>query len=468
MGGSESTFENLCSFLHDVGYFRFGENVEEHVSSALDTLLDFGLFKAEWKKDDGTFKRYFIGRNELLNIFSEFKGKLMQKLRDIDFSNDMRKLRSLLHLQEAYEIIDDRYYYSKRIQDVEEDFIKFIKTYVLREEHQIVYPLVRKAWAIFEHLKDEHQIESAIPIEYSIPSERLINKKVCVFDDAVDEGKRLCATLDTLVKFGLDPQNIYVVAYIVNKDNYFKPENKYRKEIERILGKEITIYKALNNLEFHRRVSDILMYIASFGSIIDPDHFVIKIKLDDPITYIKVMEALEKLNIGKILEPGVYLQYLHPNKKKITIDAIDYSLVVGETLPESVEKISQCKVRTIWYYNDKFQTDTVILTPIINPVVIDKLSMGLKCKLIPSLKFCEMVEANPILRRYNNICVDCTLFHMITRFLEKFLDIFSSQLNVRMTVNNLKWVEFESKYESIQLLMQELQNFKDKILAKYT
>jgi hypothetical protein len=466
----ELTFEELCSLLESSGFLRKGEDVKDHVSLSLDTLLDFSIFRAEWKKDDNTFRRRFVNRNELLNIFSEFKGKLMQKLKDTNFAQDARKLRSLIHLQEAYDLTDkERFFYSKRIEEVETDFIRFLKYHVLKPEYEILHPLARKAWAIFEHLREKHsdEIEWKIPIEYNIFSEKLKNKKICIFDDAVDEGKRLHKALKDLLDAGINPQNVAVAAYIVN-EKYFDLDNAYRKEINDILHGEIAYYQCLKDVEFHKKVADILMYIASFGSIIDPDHLVVKIKLAEHVKCRDIMKIFKDLGIGKTLEPGVNLQYLHPGKKKITLDAIDYCLVTREQmLPESVREISQCKIRTIWEYDDKeFVTYTATLTPIINPVIVDKVAMRSKCEKSPSVKFCELIEEYPLLRKYN-LCADCTLFHMITKLLREFLIIFSEKMPSNFIVQEITWVEFESKYGDVPSLKQEFENFKQEIRGRH-
>jgi len=468
MTNSVLTFEDLCNLLEKTGFLRMGEDVKEQVSLALDTLLDIGMFKAEWREDqENTFQRYFINRNELLNPFANFKEKITQKLKDINFIEDTRKLYSLIHLEEAYEIVSEDRYFENRIFTIEQDFIQFIKNYILKTEHEILHPIARKAWSIFEHLREMHQneVEWNIPIEYNVFSERLKGKKVCVFDDAVERGRSFCKVLDNMLEAGLDPQNIILVAYIVNKKDYFDSNNEYRKKILKTLKRDIVIYKALDDLEFHRKVADILMYIASFGSIIDYDHLIIATKLAEPMKCVNVMKTLKKLNIGKILEPGNNLQYLHVGKKKITIDDVNYRTLVNEELPESVQKISQCKIRMIWEYDkEKFTTEKVILTPIINPVVINKIKMGLKCKKIPSLKFCDLLDSYPILQKYN-LCVDCTIFHMITRLLEKFFSVFANATPVKLEIKpqNIKWVEFESKYDNITPIKRELESFKQKI-----
>lgn len=459
-------FQDLCQLLRDSEYLRSGEDLEGVVSLALDTLLDFGIFKAEWLSSDNWIERRFINRNELFDRFIGYESELMGKLAETNFSTTVRNLRSDIYFGEARDLPFKECYFLNRINEAESDFMEFVDNLLLLpQKYDVIIPLARKAWAIFEHLKKEHKIEvEKIPVEYGIYPEKLRNKRVCVFDDAVNEGKQLHKALTGLLEGGVRVDNITLIAYVVNRDKYFDPKNVYRNEIQMSLNKDITYCKALNDLEFDRKVSDILMYIASFGSIIDPDHLIVDIKLHKSISGKNVMKTLKNLKIGKILEPGVNLSHLHLAKKKITIDKIDYNEITSEALPETVSKIDQCKIRTIWEYKrETFSTERLTLTPIIN-LKFDKRAIRRGCKHIPSLKFCNEIPSVSL--KDGNLCVDCTLYHMIPKFLEKFLYILTDTMPTKLRIEDIKWVELESKYANTPV-ENNWQNFKQRLLSTY-
>jgi hypothetical protein len=439
------TYKELCYLLKGADYLHAGEDVKEAVSSALDTLLDFGVFKAEWQQSGHVFKRAFINRNELFDMFAKFEEKLMRKISEENFIETVTDLTYRIHLGEASELVFDDYYYRNRIEETEDKFLRFVNEYLLEErKYDVLLPLARKGRAIFEHLKGSHSI--TCPCEYDIRPE-LANKRICVFDDAVKKGKQIYKALIRLIEAGIPKENITLVTYLVNKTSYFDDGNETRKKIIELLGKDIVFCRSLIDLEFRREVSDILMYVGSFGSMIDADHLVVTIELSQALLGKEIMKTLKDLKIGKILEPGANLQYLHPGKKKITIDQVDYSAVTGEMPPENVSEIEQCKIRMIWDYDrSTFLTNRFTLTPIVNPVIsCDKED----CKNRNFLRFCDESQFAPSQRSIHDDrrCVDCTLYRMIPKLLESFLRAFAAQLPADLHIKGMEWVEFESKYD---------------------
>jgi hypothetical protein len=460
----DSTFEDLLSLLKNSGY-RSEEDAEKMISNALDTLLDYGILKAEWRQFNSKYRRYFINRNELFNLFLGFEGQLMRRVKEIEnFASIIRELRSRIYLGEAMELPFDDCYYENRIHEIEIDFINFVKNCLNKPEYDVLVPLPRKAWAIFEHLKEKHEIEPTATVQYGIYPNNLKDKRICIFDDAVNEGRQLYNILTILLKRGVPKENITLTAFLVNRNRYLDNTQSKRKDIEELLGKEVLYYKALNDLEFHRKVADILMYIGSFGSIIDPDHLVVNAELSKPVSGKDVISILQDMEVGNVLEPGLNLHHLHPTKKKITIDRVDYTKLTGKPLPESIDKIEQCKIRMIWEYDPKeFLTQKFVLTPIINPIIADKKAVGCEKTF---LRFCYQKEISN-LSEDNKICVDCTLYSMVPNLLESFLDIFGAKLPTQLHITDIKWIEFESKYDKFPLI-NEWKEFKKKLLEKYT
>ncbi|MEM2111307.1 MAG: hypothetical protein QXX08_05445 [Candidatus Bathyarchaeia archaeon] len=459
----ESDYKKLCSLLKESGYLRAGGDAAEALSMALDTLLDFGIFKAEWKRLDHIFKRIFINRNELFDMFGEFEEKLMRRISEENFVDTVKNLTGKIHLGEANEIDFEDCYYENRIEETEAKFLKFVDECLLKEKYDVLLPLARKGWTIFEHLKGSH--ERTYPCEYDVTPE-IKNRRICVFDDAVKKGKQLYKALARLIAAGVPKENITLVTYLVNQSSYFHPENETRKKIIELLGKDILYYTALNDLEFRKEVSNILMYVAHFGSIIDADHLFVTIRLSRPLNGKDVMRELKNLKVGKVLEPGANLQYLYPTKKKITIDKVDYNAVTGDIFPESVVEKEQCKIRMIWDYDPQtFLTDRFALTPIINPVI----SCNGDCKRKDFLRFCDLFRFSPLdmaVRDDDRLCVDCTLYQMIPKLLEAFLKILATHLPTELHVTDIEWIEFEQRYRQSPI-MQEWNEFTERLSKAY-
>jgi len=463
----ELDLKGLRSLLINSGRFSDPEEAEEILSSALDTLLDFGIFKAKWATSDGDWRRVFMNRNELFDMFAGFQEKITQRLIDMNFSGDFEDLKDKIHIGEGRAITFDDGYYAKRIDGTEKEFIRFIEDCLLKpDEYDVLVPLARKGWVIFDHLKRERKLKIMIPYEYGINVKRLRNKRICLFDDAVKQGRHLYDALLQLVNAGVPAEKITLVTFLLNETKYFDDDNKCRTGIRELLGREITAYRSLNDMDFHRKVSDIVMCIAHFGTIIDPDHLVATVTLAKPINCDEVMKILTSLEIGKLLEPGANLQHLHPGKKKITIDKIDYNAVTGETSPEAVKEVVQCKIRMIWEYDaQKFQTQKFELTPIVNPV-IDRKRLGFECRKAPSRGFCQKFLDQTSIEN-DDLCVDCVLFNMIPKLLKAFLEILGQKIPTRMHIENMRWIEFESNYNDKPLVMDEWKTFSNALLEKY-
>jgi hypothetical protein len=468
---NELDFKSLCSLLESSSYVSDNERIKEIVSSALDTLLDFGIFKAKWDFSPHTkrYERVFVNRNELFDVFSGFQQKLTQKLTSMNFSETASDLRSRIHLGEATDLTFKDGYYQNRKNETEADFIKFIKELVLQpQKYDVLIPLARKSSVIFDHLMKEHKLNVPFVPESGI--NRLKgSERICLFDDAVKQGRHLYNALRTLVKSGISPQNITLISYLLNRTRYCASDNKIRQGIRRILGenRDIIAFRELNDWEFHRRVSDVIMYIASFGSIIDPDHMVASIELTDPLSGKDVMKILKELGIGKVLEPGANLQYLYSdNKKKIALDQIDYCALTDDVLPEVISEIVQCKIRMIWTYNDKtFLTRHFELTPIVNPA-ITKRSLS-KCKHECSTLFKSTDPTRALVQRDAELCLDCALLHMVPRLFETFLNLLADKMPSSLHIESIKWTELESKYEG-QPIIKKWEQFSKRLLTKYT
>ena len=464
---NELDLEHLRSLYTGSGYLPDSGETDKILSSALDTLLDFAIFRAEWRFYEGEYSRVFVNRNELFDMFSGLQDKLTLKLSELNFLQLSEELRDKIHIGEDSTLYFDSGYYLNRIDGIEKELVKFIEEYLLKPKaFDVLIPLARKGWVIFDHLKEEYKFDLNVQVEYRINPRRLANKRICVFDDAVKQGKHLCTALTQLLDGGIPAEKITLVTFLLNQTEYEDEKNIYREKIRSLLGgkRDITACHALDYLDFHRKVADIIMSIAHFGTIIDPDHLVVSMRLSEPLNGKDVIEILNGLGIGNVLEPGANLQHLYPGKKKITIDKIDYKAFTGETVPKTVKEISQCKIRMIWKYDPQtFQTQEFELTPIINPVIRTSVR-GIDCKNTANFGFCQKFLDSAHDER---LCVDCVLFDMVPKLLKAFLETFAEKMPKRIHIGEVTWLEFETDYRDNPLVMNTWEAFKNGLREKY-
>lgn len=374
-----------------------GRKIEELVSSSLDTLLDFGIFKDSWNRRGNRYVKEYRNRGEFFDFFKPYQERLTERIEippPIDFSKPHQKRsidysfevpiemsKRIYHLRsDTPEDVKEYFkkegwenFYENRINLVERDFISFLKEEVLGPgEEEVLIPSMAKGYAIFQEMGKNEEIEEildekGIDIEYGIPGEPE-NRKFCIVDDVVGRNKDTVNYIERLKERDVPPENIRLSSFLSNKDVL---NSEIGEKISKTLGEDnITIHQRLPYNDLNKEESNLLFYIASLGSIVNRDHLFMNADLGNKVSGSVVMETLENLNMGEIFEPGSKLQYLYPNKKKITIDGVDYEEVTGKNPPSAVEKIDQCKVRTNWGYNpEEFEVHDVTIMPVVDPKI---------------------------------------------------------------------------------------------------
>lgn len=440
---------------------------EDMLSSALDTLLDFGIFKAFWKKECKNnvcvYRRYFVNRNEVFDVFAEFREEINKKLVDANFYTVTRRLFPLILLNE-HVFLNDDLYFEERIKRVERDLERFFLT-ILKDLNQgkkiILLPTLRKGYTLFEHFIKHHPNVKIKPeiISYTISPELKKADKIYIFDDASDKGVTVEKYVRKLLRIGVDPSKIYIAIFVVNTDEY--PEGMHWRKIKELLKIEnleervyVEIKHHKKGLDFHRAITDIIMLIGSYASIIDVDHLIVEIELEEGVKIDRIIESQKLLNIGVVLEPAIGLQYLHPDKKKITIDRIDYRNLTGEDVHEFIDHIEQCKIREIWEYNaENSVANFLTIAPVINPVIRIEKNVRI-CSNPPALQFCKKK------RKTYELCKDCLIYHMSKILLLKFLEKLCNVLPLKSTQFKIKWIELEEKYDFVK---EDINKIKEEI-----
>lgn len=437
---------------------------ESILSCALDTLLDFGIFKAFWKKEDKInkciYRRLFVNRNELFDIFRGYSQKLEKKLTKLNFHSIEEKLVSQIFLNEV--IVGDSDI-KKIISLTEKDLEKFFSEILNRAKGKkfILLPTLRKGAALLEHFikgEDSHQFGiDRESIRYTISPSMEDADIIFIFDDAADKGKTLKNYVKDLLDQGVKPSKIYLAVFVINSDNY--PNGRYWKEIGNLLGgdweKRIINYTRVskNRGDFYRKVADIIAVIGSYGSIIDTDHLMIEVEFEQGLRIDNIMKSLSSLNIGSVLEPGSWLEYLYPGRKKITINGIDYEKFTEQKLHKFIKEIDQCKIRMIWKYNNNISR-SVIIAPIINPVIeIEK-------RKIRSL---AVENGDPCER-----CRDDLIYEMSKDLLLKFFEKFAETIPSKIQINKIdvRYIELEERYG--EEIKNKLLNFEKEIQEKFS
>jgi hypothetical protein len=102
------------------------------------------------------------------------------------------------------------------------------------------------------------------------------------------------------------------------------------------------------------------------------------------------------------------------------------------------------------------------MTAIVNPVV-KKFNTDFSCAKA-SAGLCSKLSSNK--DRHESLCVDCVQFNIIPKLTKAFLEALSKEIT-NIHIENMKWVEFESKYDNEQTIMKELKGFSTELKNKF-
>jgi hypothetical protein len=431
------TFDSLLGTISEYGYFIDPERI---VLKGLDTLLDFGIYKPSWKEVNGHWQRVFFNRSELVAPYAKYKDELLKPTKStFPIDKESMKIIERLYkdtLMRPLEKFDEVESLEKRKRRIEDDISTFIERYLRPKckeyERVLIIPTIRKGAVLLKHLGEEKLKD--LDIEYSgyLRKDRLTGKHIILFDDATKSGATIKEYVDLLTTArGIRREDITIATYCVHK----KCPKSVKKEIE------IGPMKELKDEEFRREVGDIILYIASLGEIIDPDHLVIKAKFESPQRIKNVIKSLKELEIGELLEPD--LEHLHPTRQKVTINLKKEEY--EQYLPEEVKKVDICKLRFLFEYKDDYIEGFNII-PIINPV-IPRLSEEEQNKIIERYNFDKIIKNG---ETFYDIppYVDAIICHMATSILKRFLSLYSQKIkeDSKFIIEKISCDYFESKY----------------------
>jgi hypothetical protein len=217
--------------------------------------------------------------------------------------------------------------------------------------------------------------------------------------------------------------------------------------------------KKLKNEDFRREVSDIMLYIASLGEVIDPDHLVIKAKYRSLQSPEDVMKVLEKFDMGEIFEPN--LDHLHPARKKITLSLSEgeYKTLVNEELPLGVKAIDICKIRLLFDCikdGNGIKTQLSSIVPIVNPK-ISLLSDKEQNEALERYEFSKIINGEKV---YGTPpYVDAIIYHLITSLSKGFFSKYSqvAEGGAQLVLENISYSYLSSKYRKFNTLLQSFQ-----------
>lgn len=321
---------------------------------------------------------------------------------------------------------------------------------------EVLVTLLRKGNALIVHLKKDKSVKEKldkvafrdciVSEEEFIERKELHNKKILIFDDAVDEGKKIREIYNKLNNLSIPKDNIKVGAFVVNK--------KYCKKLieEGILNSKLICYEEdEKNFAFLKKVLDIISYIVHTGDIIDPDHLEINGSFTSLISYHDLWNILEKMKLGKIYEAD--FEFYHPEKKKITIYDIPYSEWIDLSNMNLLDQKFQCKIRFVFdmeLENRNLVTKKFTMVPVINPKIKSesiKSKSSEKCAKL-YLQFCEKYK-NTNYEKLDICCVDCILYTLVRGVVSRFMHEWKTKLkenNLELEIENIEWKYLFIKY----------------------
>lgn len=451
-------FEELCGIMSKMLPNEKRDDIISETSRSIDTLLDAGILRPRWVKTNGTWKRMFSNRGETVEELKTFEKKLDIKCGHEGFLGEIKELRQTLFNEKERQDWDKR---KKETEASLKEFIEKVTERAIKEKNcDMIIPLMRKGKALLEYFKEE-EIVSLRDLEIGdIVSLRLgkyKNRIPLILDDAIDEGNTVLETVDDIEDGHKKVRDYAVTAYTINC------RHVRSDALARISFLDL-VRKQEEETEFYRDVRNILMYIISSGLIIDPDHLHIKGELCPPADPRQIMNVLNDLGLGEIIEPD--LDHLHPNTKKITIDKIadhphkerlwsDFPQVKGFDVSKIRLLFSRKKSSRI---GKEYKIGEFEVVPVLDPVVSVEHD---KC-CNPEFKICNMTGSS--LDEYEvdpPPCVDCIICNMVQSLAMHFLKEFSTKLKDY-------GVEISSLVARYDYMHSKYDEFESEIFSKFT
>lgn len=344
----------------------------------------------------------------------------------------------------------------KQIEEIESKLKKYVNEKLIKYgEKKVLVTIPRKGHVLIDHLEQDPDIKkklkdtfkNRVTAEEFFDRNDLHNESLIIFDDAVDEGRKitdflqkyernLCKSKDD---FLIRKENIKIGAFVVNEKNYSKLVNEKKLLDENLIGSR----EPENKYRFLKKVLDIITYLIHSGDIIDPDHLLIKGTFTKYIPYSKIWGILKNID-PNIYEPDFKLY--HPGKKKITIYNVPYSKWIDITHLNIINKEFQCKIRfvfEIFQHNQNLYAKKFTIVPVINPMIKNKWSE--ECNNFEN-KFCK----EDYYKDQDLICVDCVLYRLIINVMHGFIKEWNENLrtnNIMTSDEEVTWNHLDNTYE---------------------
>lgn len=444
------TFSELVQELKKYYFFEDKEMYDRIVLESLDTLLDSAIFNATWVETNSYYQRKFSNRNEVFRPFGIYTQKILNiSPLDSQYPELVVDLRRKIFLREEKLFPLAPYEDFDRINTVKNELTDFInnklKNFAEKKSCDLLIPVMRKGIILSRKLIKNEFIEPYYNMCWN-PYD-FTNKKILVFDDAVNSGNTLVKTIENLIDLGVERDNIFLSGFLANEDNRDKIVDKISKMLERDINYDENFDKKLSGDNFILKVLDIIMYIASLGSITDPDHLIINVSFKKKPLYLDIFKALHEINFGEVFEPD--LEHLHPNKKKLTIllRKKEYK-DIGWFNDEYIKDIDLIKVRLVLELDSSFKkVNRIQIVPIVNPII--KIQKGKKSQL--DLNNFEIIRKGKVWTKIKNIppynippYVDCIVYLMVSSLAKHFLNIFKREFE--MKIKSIEWKYLTEKY----------------------
>jgi len=341
----------------------------------------------------------------------------------------------------------------KQIEQIECELKKYVNEKLIKYgKNKVLVTIPRKGHVLIDHLEQDSVIRtrlketftSRVTAEEFFDRTDLHDKDLIIFDDAVDEGRKINDFLQNYERrLGKSKEElkekIKIGAFIVNDRHYSKLVDEEKLLDENLIGRK----EPEEKYRFLKKVLDIITYLIHSGDIIDPDHLLIEGTFTEYIPYKKIWIILKNIDTN-IYEPdfGLY----HPGKKKITIYNVPYSKWIDVTQLNIINKDFQCKIRFVF---DIFQCDQDLyvkkftIVPVINPIIKNKWSE--MCNNFEK-KFCK----EDYYKDQDLICVDCVLYKLIINVMRGFMKEWYENLkinNINTSDEKVTWNHLDNTYE---------------------
>jgi len=344
----------------------------------------------------------------------------------------------------------------KHIEEIESGLKNYVNEKLIKYGgNKVLVTIPRKGHVLIDHIEQDPDIKQKLKDTFKnrVTAEEFFDRvdlhdeDIIIFDDAVDEGRKITEFLQNYEKnlcksknFLIRRKNIKIGAFVVNETNYSKLVNEKKLLDENLIGSK----EFESKYRFLKKVLDIITYLIHSGDIIDPDHLLIEGTFSEYIPYSKMWDILKNMNNNNIYEPD--LKLYHPGKKKITIYNVPYSKWIDVAQLNIINKDFQCKIRfvfDIFQDNQDLYVKKFTIVPVINPKIENKWSE--ECNNFEK-KFCK----EDYCKEQELRCVDCVLYELIINVMHGFIKEWYENLrtnNINTSDEKVKWNHLDNTYK---------------------